>query len=144
MQSERNSALHLFDGLGEVDAEVVVGIEAPGDGDQGLSEVGVDAPVALLVGVRGDTTYPSRRAAIESRSQALASRGDLRNFPPPRPCSESSKLDTRPDIVVNGSAWHDLPEMVQKNFQILLGAASSTSHLVRLVSVGWSGVIYPG
>ena len=44
MQSERNSALHLFDGLGEVDAEVVVGIEAPGDGDQGLSEVGVDGP----------------------------------------------------------------------------------------------------
>ena len=33
MQSERDSALHLFDGLGEVDAEVVVGIEAPGDGD---------------------------------------------------------------------------------------------------------------
>ncbi len=44
MQSERNSALHLFDGLGEVDAEVVVGIEAPGDGDLGLSEVGVDGP----------------------------------------------------------------------------------------------------
>ena len=44
VQSERDSALHLFDGLGEVDAEVVVGIEAPGDGDQGLSEVGVDGP----------------------------------------------------------------------------------------------------
>ena len=55
------------DGLVEIDAEAVLGVEAPGDGDQGLGEVGVDAPVALVVGVgqgvSGDT--PANAHVIE-------------------------------------------------------------------------------
>jgi hypothetical protein len=39
------------DGVCEIDAEAVVRVQAPGGGDQGLGEVGVDAPVASLVGV---------------------------------------------------------------------------------------------
>jgi hypothetical protein len=40
-----------IDGLVEIDAEAVIDVEASGDADQGLGEVGMDAPVALLVGV---------------------------------------------------------------------------------------------
>ena len=40
--------IERVDGVGEIDAKSVVGVQAPGDGDQGLGEVGVDAPVALL------------------------------------------------------------------------------------------------
>ena len=39
------------DGVFEFDAEVLVEIELPGGMDEGLGEVGVDAPVAGLVGV---------------------------------------------------------------------------------------------
>ncbi len=38
-------------GLVEIDAEAVTDIQASGDADQGLGEVGVNAPVAQLVGV---------------------------------------------------------------------------------------------
>ena len=39
------------DGVFEFDAEVLIEIELPGGMDEGLGEVGVDAPVAGLVGV---------------------------------------------------------------------------------------------
>ena len=39
------------DGVVEIDAEAVLGIERARDADQAFSEVGVDAPVARLVGV---------------------------------------------------------------------------------------------
>lgn len=35
----------------EIDAEIVLGIKRPGDGNQGLGEVRIDAPVAVLVGL---------------------------------------------------------------------------------------------
>jgi hypothetical protein len=40
-----------IDGLVEIDAEAVIDVVAPGGGDQDLGEVGMDAPVALLVGI---------------------------------------------------------------------------------------------
>ncbi len=40
-----------IDGLVEIDAKSVIDVQASGDADQGLSEVGMDAPVAQLVGV---------------------------------------------------------------------------------------------
>ena len=40
-----------IDGVVELEAEAVLGIERPGDADQRLGEVGMDAPVAPLVGV---------------------------------------------------------------------------------------------
>ena len=39
------------DGLLQIDPERLVGIQRPGDADQALGEVGVDAPVARCVGV---------------------------------------------------------------------------------------------
>ncbi len=39
------------DGLVEIDAERLAGIQAPGNTDQGLGEVGVNAPVAPFVGI---------------------------------------------------------------------------------------------
>ena len=38
-----------IDGVVKIDAERVIDVQAPGDADQGLGEVGMDAPVALLV-----------------------------------------------------------------------------------------------
>ena len=47
---------------GEIDAEAVLDVQAPGGGDQGLGEVGVNAPVAFLVGIgeRGTRDTPPR------------------------------------------------------------------------------------
>ena len=39
------------DGVFEFQSQVVVGIQGPGECDEGVGEVGVDAPVAGLVGV---------------------------------------------------------------------------------------------
>ena len=40
-----------IDGVREIDAEAVLDVQAPGGGDRGLGEVGVNAPVAFLVGI---------------------------------------------------------------------------------------------
>ena len=39
------------DGFVEIDAESVIGVPASGDVDQRLDEIGMDAPVAFLVGI---------------------------------------------------------------------------------------------
>jgi len=51
-----------IDGVREIDAEAVLDVQAPGGGDQGLGEVGVNAPVAFLVGIgeRGTRDTPPR------------------------------------------------------------------------------------
>ncbi len=43
--------IERVNGATELDTEAVLRIEPSGDGDRGFSEIGVDAPVALLVGV---------------------------------------------------------------------------------------------
>jgi len=40
-----------IDGLVEIDAKVVLGVQAAGDVDEGLGEIGVDAPIAPFVGI---------------------------------------------------------------------------------------------
>jgi hypothetical protein len=56
----------------QVDAHRIAGVERPGDADQDLSEVGVNAPVMRVVGVgqRG-----ARHAAVEAHVIELASQG---------------------------------------------------------------------
>ena len=39
------------DGVIELDAEAVLGIERAGDDDQRLGEIGIDAPIAPFVGI---------------------------------------------------------------------------------------------
>ncbi len=54
-----------IDGLVEIDAESVIDVQAPGDADQAFSEVGMDAPVAQLVGVgRGGARYMAPDAHV--------------------------------------------------------------------------------
>ncbi len=44
-------AIERVDGLVEIDAEAVLGIERARDADERLGEVGMNAPIAQLVGV---------------------------------------------------------------------------------------------
>jgi hypothetical protein len=55
------------DGIGQFDPEVFVHIEAPGDCDQGLGKLGVDAPVADLVrvGQRVSGDAPANAHVVE-------------------------------------------------------------------------------
>jgi len=43
--------IERVDGVVQFDAEVVVDVQRSGSGDENLSEIGIDAPVARLVGI---------------------------------------------------------------------------------------------
>ena len=87
-----------IDGVVELEAEAVLGIERPGDADQRLGEVGMDAPVAPLVGVGqgGAGDAPADAHVVElgvlgaqaglDVAQALAI-GQLRE----RPCTDTDR-----------------------------------------------------
>ena len=62
------------DGLVEIGAEIVIDVEAPGGADQTFGEVGVNAPVAFLVGIGqggardASRGYPCDRAWLFGRA----------------------------------------------------------------------------
>lgn len=54
-----------IDGVIEFDSQVVLGIQGPGDTDKGVGDVGIQAPVALLVGVgEGIAGHPAAQAQV--------------------------------------------------------------------------------
>ena len=64
-----------IDGVVEFQSQVVLGIQGPGDADEGVCEVGIQAPVALLVGV--GRCGPCRRAVPGGRVCPGAREADL-------------------------------------------------------------------
>ncbi len=64
--------IERVDGVGEIDAKSVVGVQAPGDGDQGLGEVGVDSPVALLARLFGEARGADHRGLADTLNQGEA------------------------------------------------------------------------
>src|ERR1700687_5710571 len=58
---DRGPWLSCIDGVGEIQPEILAGIELPGLDDQSLGELGMDAPVAPFVGI-GQRRAPHRVA----------------------------------------------------------------------------------